>query len=110
MLKTKDILTPINASHPTHQLGPQPPLATIQSGRTVNRQYLTIAPARPLRVRPASESGGKYVWSFALPSRRAGFATCSRRLNAFKKCSQFGRRPELRNSFQFLECRGERVR
>jgi hypothetical protein len=61
-----------NPSHPTHQLGLQSPLATIQSGRTVNRQQLTIAPARPLRIRPASESGGKYVWSFALPSCRSG--------------------------------------
>ena len=35
---------------------------------------------------------------------------CSRRVSAFEKCSQLGRRLELRNGVQLLERRGERVR
>src|SRR5437667_2683410 len=49
------------------------------------------------------------LW-FALPSREVGFATRSRSGNAFEKCSQLGRRPEVRNGFQFLVGRGESVR
>ncbi len=53
---------------------------------------------------------GKYARGSYLPPAEPGLATCSRHVNAFKKCSQLGRRPELRNGFEFLESRGKRVR
>lgn len=46
----------------------------------------------------------------AHPSRVCGLATRSCGVDAFKKWSQPGRHPELRNRVQFLEGRGKRVR
>ena len=56
------------------------------------------------------KSGGKYVRGSHSPPAEARFSAWSRHVNAFKKGSQLGRRSELRNGFQSLEGRRERVR
>ncbi len=61
-------------------------------------------------VVPREKLGGKYVCGSHFPPAEECFAGYSCCVNAFKKCSQLGRRPELRNGFQFLEGQGERVR
>ena len=78
------------------------------SARTflLQRQRSEVAPAPVLR----EKSGGKYVCGSHFPPAEARFATCSHRVNALKKCSRLGRRLELRDGFQFLEGRSERVR
>ena len=39
----------------------------------------------------------------AVPSPEVSVPTSSRRVSAFEKCSQLGRRSELRNGIEFLE-------
>jgi integrase len=67
------------------------------------------APKLPLSLVLREKKGGKYDCSH-VPPAEVGVATRSRRVDTFEKCSQLGRRPELRNGFQFLEGRGERIR
>jgi hypothetical protein len=47
---------------------------------------------------------GKRVFGDShFPPAPARFGALSHQVNAFKKCSQLSRRPELRDGFQFLE-------
>ena len=54
-------------------------------------------------LRSEMKSRGKCVCSSHFPPAEVRLATHSRRLKAFKKCSQLSRRPELWDGFQFLE-------
>ena len=49
------------------------------------------------------EAGGRCICGSHFPPAEAGLVTCSCRVNAFKKGSQPGRRPELWDGFQFFE-------